>query len=291
MIITIKNEKLQVKIDTLGAELKSICTTDGCEYLWQGDPAIWDGQAPNLFPYIARLTQGKYSYGGKEYQMPIHGFLPTTEVQVEKQCESSITFLLESNEDTLQMYPFVFALRLTYTLEENIVKVETQVDNKDNKTMYFGIGGHPGFNVPLEEGLSFTDYRLEFADISHPARVGFTKDVFLSGVDEAYPLKDDRFIPLSHDLFDEDAIILKHVAHEVSLISDKGNRSVTVRYPDVNVIGFWHMPMMEAPYVCIEPWSSLPSRQGIIEHIDQQSDLIALGAQQRYRNSWEIEIK
>ena len=29
--------------------------------------------------------------------------------------------------------------------------------------MYFGLGGHPGFNVPLEAGLSFEDYCLEFS--------------------------------------------------------------------------------------------------------------------------------
>ena len=53
---TIKNDKLKVEINAFGAELHSIQTPDGCEYLWQGDPAIWNGQAPNLFPYIARLT-------------------------------------------------------------------------------------------------------------------------------------------------------------------------------------------------------------------------------------------
>ena len=56
MLYTIKNEALKVVIDNHGAELHSIQTLDGTEYLWQGDPAVWNGQAPNLFPYVARLT-------------------------------------------------------------------------------------------------------------------------------------------------------------------------------------------------------------------------------------------
>ena len=28
--------------------------------------------------------------------------------------------------------------------------------------MYFGVGGHPGFAVPLEKGLAFEDYCLQF---------------------------------------------------------------------------------------------------------------------------------
>ncbi|MBE6766508.1 MAG: aldose 1-epimerase family protein, partial [Ruminococcaceae bacterium] len=57
MLITIKNDKIEVAIDTMGAQLMSI-KSDGCEYLWQGDPAYWSNRAPNLFPYIARLTEG-----------------------------------------------------------------------------------------------------------------------------------------------------------------------------------------------------------------------------------------
>lgn len=290
MLITIQNHDLKVVINTSGAELTSVCSSDGHEYLWQGDPAVWDGQAPNLFPYIARMTEGKYIFEGKEYHMPIHGFLPYTELSVKEQKSDSVTFILRSNEETCRIYPFLFSLELTYTLDRNVIRIQSQVTNMDTKRMYFGIGGHPGFCVPLEDNLEFTDYRIEFSEMSHPARVGFTKDVFLSGEEKAYPLMNDTCIPLSHDLFDEDAIILKNVAHEVALCSDKGSRKVIVRYPDMNIIGFWHMPQIEAPYVCIEPWSSLPSRQGIVENISQQSDLIALDAQEIYQNNWEIEI-
>ena len=80
------NGTLSVRVSSLGGELQSV-KKDGKEYLWQGDPAYWDGKAPNLFPYIARLTKETCTVHGKAYRMPIHGFLPTTELTAEVQEE------------------------------------------------------------------------------------------------------------------------------------------------------------------------------------------------------------
>ena len=156
--------------------------------------------------------------------------------------------------------------------------------------MLFGIGGHPGFNVPLEEGLRFEDYVLEFGNPAHPTRVGFTEDCHLNGQDELYALEEERRIPLQHNLFDQDAIVLKNMDRCVTLRSDKGTRAVKVRFPQYTHLGFWHMPHTTAPYVCIEPWSSLPSRYGVVEDLSQQSDLVRLEAGKIYENQWSIEI-
>ena len=61
---------LDITIAAYGAELRSV-RYQGCEYLWQADPAYWDGQSPLLFPYVGRFTDGKYTLRGKEYALPI----------------------------------------------------------------------------------------------------------------------------------------------------------------------------------------------------------------------------
>ena len=78
MEYTIQNQELSVTVSDFGAELRSIRSKDGTEYLWQGDPTFWKDRAPNIFPYVARLTEGKYSLKGREYQMKIHGFVKYT---------------------------------------------------------------------------------------------------------------------------------------------------------------------------------------------------------------------
>lgn len=288
MNYTIKNEKLAVTVSDMGAELQSIKGADGTEYLWQGDPQIWDGKAPNLFPYIARMTGEKYTVYGKQYAMKIHGFVMYRTLTMENQTADSITFRLDSDEETRVQYPFEFTYRITYTLEENTLVTTVSVENRDSRRMFFGVGGHPGFMVPLEEGLTFEDYVLQFSEASQPYRVGFSDTCFLTGQDAFYPLQNGKEIALKHELFDQDAIVLKNMPKTVKLCSEKGKHSVTGTYPDFAYLGFWHMPKREAPYVCIEPWSSLPSREGVIEDLEFQSDLLRLDAGKTYENVWKI---
>ncbi len=291
MEYTIRNERLTVRTSDLGAELQSVMGADGTEYLWQGNPEFWSDRAPNIFPYVARMTDGQCTVNGRPCRMKIHGFVMYSTLRAEEQTESRVVFRLDSDEETGMQYPFPFTYRVEYALRESTLAVNYSVENRGAERMFFGIGGHPGFNVPLEQGLSFEDYCLEFAQESHPYRVIFTDDCFVTGREEPYPLQDSRRIPLSHDLFDRDAIVLRHAAREVRLASGKGTHGVTVSFPDFPYIGFWHKPHSEAPYVCIEPWSSLPSRDGIVEELSQQSDLIGLDAGQTYRSRWQIRIE
>ncbi|MCD8115733.1 MAG: aldose 1-epimerase family protein [Oscillospiraceae bacterium] len=291
MIYTIKNEYLTVSASDAGGELQSIRGRDGTEYLWQGDPAFWAGRAPNLFPYIARLTDETFTLEGQPYHMRRHGLVKYHTLTPElSSAGDSMAFRLESSEKTRAQYPFDFIYRIAYTLRGRTLAVTASVENTGSSRMYFALGGHPGFRVPLEDGLSFEDYYLEFDRPSHPYRVGFSDACFLTGHDTLYPLENDRRIPLHHDLFDHDAVILKHAPKAVTLASDRGGRSVTVRCPDFMYIGFWHPPGTAAPFVCIEPWSALPSRDGIIEELSCQSDLTGLDGGAVHQSTWTAEL-
>ena len=293
---SLDNGVLSVRVSSIGGQLLSV-KKDGKEYLWQGDPAFWEDRAPNLFPYIARLTKGTYTVHGKEYHLPIHGFLPAAEMKAEAQEESLLVLRLDADESTLACYPFVFTLRIRYELNQDTLRIAYEVENGGTEDMYFGIGGHPGFQAPLEEGLSFEDYFLEFesegqsgTDAQPPVRIGFSPTCFLNGKDEPWPLEKGCRIPLRHDLFDDDAIVLSHTPKTVVLRSEKGGRGVRVRFPQMPYIGFWHAVKKPAPYVCIEPWSSLPSRQDVVEELSEQPGLIHLEGKGVYRNLWSIQL-
>ena len=61
-----ENAFAHVEVDELGAQLHSLRRRkDGYEYLWQGDPAIWPGQAPILFPIVGSLAEERYWLGGQ----------------------------------------------------------------------------------------------------------------------------------------------------------------------------------------------------------------------------------
>lgn len=290
MTYEIGNQYIEVKISEKGAELQSV-VKDGVEYLWSGDAKYWTGRAPLLFPFVGRLTDGKYTLKGKEYEMGNHGFARKVSYKVVGQSPESITFELEDSEETYKAYPCHFRLRVTYTLKENRIEIQYNVENKTDDTMYFGIGGHPGFKVPLEEGLEFTDYYLEFAEKSYPDKVGLTEACFLSGENHKFELEDDIRLRMHHAMFDEDAIVLQNAADTVTLKSDKSERKVTVSYPEMPYVGFWHSPKTDAPYICIEPWVSLPSRQDIVEEFRCKGDLVRVKGNETYVNRWSITIE
>lgn len=301
MNYTIENEILKVEISSRGGELQSIIR-DGGEYLWQADPKYWDEKAPNLFPYIGRLTRGKYVVKGKEFQMTIHGFLSSAELMMEEQSSERIVFRLDADEKTFSCYPYDFTYRIIYELDEDVINVIYQVENLGEETMYFGIGGHPGIAVPVggtaeKKQLNFEDYYLEFSGgagegcaAGSPVRIDFSPTCFLTGNDKEYELEKGNRISLHHDMFDEDAIVLKNAPDTVTLKSDQGERYVRVRYPEMPYIGFWHAVKTDAPYICIEPWSSLPSRQDVVEDLAEQPGLVALPGGKIYRNEWSMEI-
>ena len=290
MLYTIHNSDMTVTIDGLGAQLQSITAAGGTEYLWSGDPAYWSSRAPILFPYVGRLTDDTYTCDGRAYQMTRHGFARRTEFSVLTQGKDHITLYMEDSEESRKLYPFAFRFDVSYVLEGSTLVIVYAVESRDGRTMFFGLGGHPGFRVPLEEGRAFTDYRLTFAHPCQPWQVLMSENYMISGREAPYPLENGVDLPLRHDLFDRDAIILKHFARSVTLSAGEGTRGLTLSCPRMRYLGIWHQPKTDAPYVCLEPWVSLPSREGVVEDLRQQFDLVSLEPRQRYENRWTVTV-
>lgn len=287
---TIENDYLKVTLNEKGAALWSVKDNTGHEYLWQGDAKYWVNRAPNLFPYIGRMTEGKYTLDGNTYEMNIHGFSRDMVFVAERISKEHIVFQIEDTSETYKQYPFKFEFSVVYRLEGAKIIMSYEVKNKDEKQMYFGVGGHPGFFVPMDEETKFEDWYLEFDSKRDVKRVEMSEKVFVTERLLDFPLEAGVKLSLEHSLFDHDAVVLTNVSPCVSLKSDKSKREVRVEYPQMPYVGFWHMPKTDAPYVCIEPWSSLPSREGIVEDLKTQPGLIALNAGCDYTNKWSIEI-
>ena len=64
------NNALRICVSDSGAELCSVMDkSSGAERIWTADPAIWNRHAPILFPFVGRVTGGKYRIGEQEYLM------------------------------------------------------------------------------------------------------------------------------------------------------------------------------------------------------------------------------
>ncbi|MBU1820423.1 MAG: aldose 1-epimerase family protein [Bacteroidetes bacterium] len=287
---TIKNEWLSVSVREIGAELCRIKSVKSeKEYLWDGNPDIWASHAPVLFPIVGELKEGTYYYEGNRYQLPRHGFVRNNpKVQCTDQSESSLTFSLEYDEDSLLVYPFRFRLSITYALDGPRIVIQHRVENLDDKTMYFSLGAHPAFCIPHHEHESYDDYYLEFAQKETAARWLLIGKGLLSGETEPV-LNDTAILPLRHELFSEDALVFKKlVSSQVSLRSKKSPEVVTVRYEDFPYLGVWAKP--HGDYVCIEPWLGVADSADTDQQLINKEGILELGTGAIFNAAFTIEI-
>lgn len=260
MIYELKNEHLSIKADSLGAELKSIRKKDdseAIEYLWQLNPEIWERQAPLLFPVIGRLKDEEYTYDGRTYKIDIHGFARFSQFAVNKISDSEISFCIESNEDSLKVYPFNFKLTVSYKLSGNDIIKSHLVKNTGRGIMAYEIGGHEGYNLSLFKGEQMDDYYIEFPGMEFIETYTSDESIMMNRDKKSIKLKDGR-IYLSPEVFKDDALIIDDFkVNMVRLRNTRNERGIDVTFDDFKYLGLW-TKYMKSDYICIEPWSSLP---------------------------------
>ncbi|WEV40661.1 aldose 1-epimerase family protein [Lactobacillus sp. ESL0684] len=262
MDYTIQNSILQVTISDHGAEIQSVKSKhSGYEYIWQANPEVWGRHAPILFPIVGKLKDNQYTYQGKTYHLNQHGFARDSQFVVEQQTAESITFLLKENAATLKVYPFKFELRVNYNLLNNLLEENFSVtNNSTDEEMIFGIGGHPGFNLPTDDSLNKQDYY--FSSQPSVSRV----QIPLAGAYLDWPRRSlaptDSLITLSDHLFKNDALIFELKGHDnkFTLRTETSNFHVNVWLRDAPFVGVWSQYPQTADFVCIEPWWGIADR-------------------------------
>lgn len=269
MIYTIQSELLQVSIKQKGMELCSIKNRiDEKEYLWQGNPSFWTGQAPILFPIIGLLKDNSTMIHGKEFAIPKHGIVRHSEQAVVKNHTSdSITFQLTYDEHSLLVYPFKFVLEITFSLEGKKLLISHCIQNEGTTNMPFHLGGHPAFNCPVNKDISYAHYFIEFENKEHSVSWLLNEDGLIT--DHSKPIFDSSSIlRLNDTLFDEDALIFRDLkSSSATLKNDLVGEILRVDFEDFPNLGIWAKP--KAPYVCIEPWI------GIADHVDSNREFIS----------------
>lgn len=254
MRYTIENEKIICKIDSLGAELKSLKKkADGREVMWGADPAFWNRTSPVLFPFVGGLRNKRYRYEGKEYSMSQHGFARDMEFTAESVKSDEIWFSLSDSAESLEKYPFKFLLKIGYRLEGAAVKVLWEVENRNEGTMFFAIGAHPGFYVPSLKGHSFLLYDKKGNAVSSVKNRIFGKNGGVTDETEVIATPEGK-LNITEALFDNDALIIeKDQLGRVELVDADNKRVASVEFA-APLVGLWSPPGKNAPFICIEPW-------------------------------------
>jgi aldose 1-epimerase len=135
------------------------------------DPDLFHGGRPTrsgipvLFPFPNRIRAGRFTWDGKEYQLPpndpaqknaIHGFAcrhPWPVLDGGADATSAwVTGCFRCSRDAPEsrpLWPADHEIRLTVHLGDGWLRLEAEVINPDRVPLPFGLGYHPYFRMPF----------------------------------------------------------------------------------------------------------------------------------------------
>ncbi|MBN2190911.1 MAG: aldose 1-epimerase family protein [Candidatus Aureabacteria bacterium] len=290
MLSTVSNRYAEATINNLGAELISLkLLSCNIEFMWNVNEKIWERHSPVLFPIVGKLKDDFYKFNGNSYKLNQHGFARDSKFKISKKGKDLITYSLQYDNDSLNMFPFMFKLEITYLLERNRLTISYKIYNIDSKTMWFSIGAHPGLKCPFSRHEKFTDYYIEFEKEERAFRY-FLENSLLSGKREMI-LDNAKILQLDPVLFRDDAIILKDLkSKSLSLKSMSSPHKITVDLGNFPYLGLWMKP--EFPFfICIEPWFGLADKHDCSGLLQEKEGILSLEPAKSFECSYSIIIE
>lgn len=296
-MIELKSDQLQVQFQTFGGALSSIKDKDGVEYLWQGDPTYWSGQAPVLFPICGSVRNDTVVYENKDGsheigKIPRHGLVRKKEFDLVEQTDNSVTFAIEDTDEMYENYPYHFRLEITYIMTGKTIRTQYKIYNKETeRTMPYFIGGHPGFNCPLLADEVYEDYYLEFEEpetCSVPK--SFPETGMLDFKDRSSWLDNQKELDLNYDLFSYDAVTLDELeSRKVALRSRKHDKGLRLHFEEFPNLIVWST-LNKGPFIALEPWSGLSTSLEEGDRLEEKKDVRILKPGDFDQVGFDIEI-
>ncbi|MEG0276829.1 MAG: aldose 1-epimerase family protein [Coprobacillus sp.] len=287
----LKNDLLEVELNPKGAEIiKIIGQNDHINYMWKRDASLWANSAPILFPIVGALQNNECRIDGKTYTMTQHGFARHNVFETKQVSDTCVEFHLVPNDTILEQFPYLFHLVVTYTLQDNQLKCHCEVENIDQKEIYFQIGGHPAFACPFLENESSNDYYMEFEknetldqkiiDVEKRGMSYVTKPLFDN---------EKRFF-VRQALFDNDAIVVKDFKSQwVALKSLNHKKSIKFYMSHFEHLGIWTASHVGG-LLAIEPWVGHNDYVGFTGEFKEKESVVMLKPQEKFDCEFIVEI-
>ena len=273
---------MEIKTVERGAELVSVIYK-GEERLHDGK-SFWQKHSPVLFPTIGNLRYPKVIIDDKEYPLRKHGFC--RELNFEKIGEHS--YLLKSNEETHKVYPYDFEFYIWYEIDNNKLIFNYKIVNKSEKTMLFGLGGHPAFKCDYSNGKCY----LEFEEDEDEMEVipldldklllkneSFKGDKIMTG---------KRVIKFDKDTFKIDTLILTKIKSKSVTLKEEEKKLVKLNFDGFKYLGIW--APIGTPFVCLEPWYTTADYVDSTNQFKDKKDIISLEVGKEFKTSFSAEF-
>ena len=282
MKTVIKNAFVTATINSFGAELCSLKNKDNIEYIWEGNSEFWGKHSPILFPIVGTLKNNSYLYNETVYNLSRHGFARDMEFKLVDQKENSVTFSIHSSEETLKVYPFEFELQIIYTVDNSNLNIAYKVTNSGKSKMPFSIGAHPAFALPG----NFEDHSIQF-DKEESLEYYLLENDLISNQTKKLETQEGQ-IPLTYELFKNDALIFKTLKSKSLTILEDRIPVLRVNFKDFPSLGIW--TKMNAPFLCIEPWFGYSDTNETSGNLFEKEGIQVLEENKTFQSEYSIEI-
>lgn len=258
--VAFASSALRARVDPLGAQLSELTGPDGEQLLWNGDPAVWSGRAPLLFPIVGELAGGRYRLGSRSYALSRHGFARHMPFEQIDSTPASATFRLRADESTWRLYPFRFELQVHFEITDASLSVLALVHNAGEQAMPASFGYHPAFRWPLPYGQPREAHFIEFEQ-DEPAPIRRLNAAgLLTSRRHATPVCGRR-LALDDALFRDDAVIFDELSSHSVTYGAADRPRIRVHSPSLPYFGLWTKPH-RAGFICLEPWHGVADPEG-----------------------------
>ncbi len=206
---------------------------------------------PVLFPCPSTLNfyehKDVFHWKGIFHRMPQHGFARHLPWAVEDLTESAIRMVLQSSSLTRTMFPWDFELELEYSLTAKGLSASVKIKNLSQDQLPFHFGFHPYF-------VSEAPYTRQVIKVPESRSLRL-----LGGRETETVQPENRIISLNSSL--SLTRFYEGVSPEGFMLMDRQSQWAVTVQADVKYFRGWAIwrPRLDAPFVCIEPWTAPPN--------------------------------
>ncbi len=231
-----------------------------------------------LFPFASRIENGKYEFQGESYQFKcndagksaLHGLVFDKKFELSEPEEHNHCCFATFNyyeKNLSEGFPFTYFFSVTYTLFEDVLKINVTVKNTDENAFPFTLGWHPYFNCD--------DAKNSYLTFSSNQKVNFDENLITKElVDEITPevfkindkQLDDCFI------LNDNKVGFTTPTYKVE-ITQRAEKSFLQLYTPENI-----------PVIAIEPMT------GLSNSFNNKIGLQVLEPQKTYSVNWNLKL-
>jgi galactose mutarotase-like enzyme len=247
--VILSSGQARASIALRGGEWRS-WSVDDVDLLWPGDPQVWPGVAPVLFPVVGWTRNGEVRVGGSTYELGVHGFAGDADFFVAQYADDRALLVLEDSAESRARYPFAFRLEIAYRLTPTAMHVEILVANTGSGVMPYAVGLHPGFCWPLSE--SQAPHAIVFESPERPDVPVIAPGGLFSARRRPVPLA-GKVLHLTPDLLAAEALCFLNISSRRLLYENGAGQGLRIALDNFPHVALWARP--PAPFLAIEAWT------------------------------------